>query len=258
MSDCYQRRFDAALTTEFDAELKKISQLAWLPWVGKNYKTCRILIVAESHYTNTDDPALVQQKKQEYMDDNLSTRKVMAEYPLVGYNAGWRSPTYDMLFRLLISDDLLNGENIHPRRVKLCSNFAFVNMIQRPMWYPPRSSGFPKERPNDADREIGWNVISEILKILSPDVCIFAGSDASRYFEHHMHRLGIQYSGWEWAAEKIGNTYPKKAIVDIDGKQVPFKFIRHSGSYFSWDRWQEFVFSDCKNIQDKLLAIMKA
>ncbi len=55
-----------------------------------------------------------------------------------------------------------------------------------------------------------------------------------------------------------GNTYPKKAIVDIGGKQVLFKFIRHPGSYFSWDRWQEFVFSDCKNIQDKLLAIMKA
>ena len=55
MSDWYQQQFDKALTTKFDDEFKKITGLTWLPWVGKNFDNCKILIVAESHYTNTDD-----------------------------------------------------------------------------------------------------------------------------------------------------------------------------------------------------------
>ena len=265
MSDWYQQQFDKALTTKFDDEFKKITGLTWLPWVEKILIIARFSLLAESHYTNTDDQTLVQQKKQQYLDDNLATREVMAEYPLYGYEAGWKNnggrgnnPTFDNLFRLLISDDLLYGVDTHKRRLNLCSNFAFMNIIQRPMWYPPSSTGFPKERPNDADRKIGWEVVYEILKILLPDICIFSGSDASRYFEYHMNRLGIKYSGWEWDASKIGNTYPKKAIVDICGKKINLKFIRHPGSYFSWEQWQKFVFSDCKNIQDKLLSIIKA
>lgn len=264
MDDWYQQQFDKALTTEFDAEFKKITDLTWLPWVGKNFDACKILIVAESHYTNTDDPTLVQQKKQQYLDEDFATREVMAEYPLYGYEAGWKNnggrsnnPTFDNLFRLLISDALLYGENILERRLKLCSNFAFMNMIQRPMWYPPASTGFAKERPNDEDRKVGWDVVAGVLKILTPDICIFSGSDASRYFEYHMNRLGINYSNWEWAADKIGNTYPKKTIIDIGGKTIPLKFIRHPGSYFCWEQWQEFVFSDCRDIQDKLLSVMK-
>ncbi|MBQ7396424.1 MAG: hypothetical protein IJW08_07780 [Lentisphaeria bacterium] len=67
MSDWYQQQFDKALTTKFDDEFKKITGLTWLPWVGKNFDNCKILIVAESHYTNTDDQTLVQQKKQQYL-----------------------------------------------------------------------------------------------------------------------------------------------------------------------------------------------
>ena len=233
-SEWYQQQFAEALTTDFDAEFVKITGLSWLPWVGKNYMDCKILIIGESHYTPTNNPDLVQQEKQEYLDDNLSTRKVMAQYPLWGYEAGWENnagrrnnPTFDMLFRLLISDALLTGENTHSRRVKLCSNFAFMNMIQRAMWNPPPNTGLPKERPNDADRKIGWDIVIEILRILSPNLCIFAGSDASRFFEYHMNRLHVKYSEWTYSDEKIGNTYPKKAIVEIGGKKIPLKFIRH-------------------------------
>ena len=262
MDDFYQKQFAKALTTEYDNQFAAVENLTWLPWVGKNYADCRILIVAESHYTNTSDISQVEQKKKEYMDDPHSTRAILAEYPMLGHEAGWKnnggrgnSPTFDNLFRLLISEDLLNDPEPHSRREKLCSNFAFMNMIQRPMWYPPDRS---KERPNDGDRTIGWNVVIEVLRILMPDICIFAGSDASRFFEQQMKRLNVQYENWKYEEHRIGNTFPKSATITLDGKKIPFKFIRHPGSYFSWGRWQTFVFSDCKYIQDKLLSIMKA
>lgn len=128
-------------------------------------------------------------------------------------------------------------------------------MIQRPMWYPPNRQ---KERPNDNDRTIGWNVVTDVLRILMPDICIFAGSDASRFFEQQMNRLNISYENWKYEEHKIGNTFPKSATVILNGKKIPFKFIRHPGSYFSWEQWQKFVFCDCRQIQDKLLTVMKA
>ncbi len=260
MDDFYQKQFAKAITTEYDDQFSAVEDLTWLPWVGKDYANCRILIVAESHYTNTLDSIRAEQDKKDYMNDPLSTRAVLAEYPMLGYDAGWKNnggrsnnPTFDNLFRLLISEDLLNDPEPYSRRTKLCSNFAFMNMIQRPMWYPPDR---PKERPNDQDRTIGWNAVLGVLKILMPDICIFAGSDASRFFEQQMNRLHIPYENWMYADDRIGNTFPKSATITLNGKKIPFKFIRHPGSYFSWDRWQAFVFEDCKHIQDKLLSIM--
>ena len=262
MDDFYQKQFEKALTTQYDVQFSAIKDLTWLPWVGKNYPDCRILIVAESHYTNTPDTIKYEKDLKEYMSNPLSTREVLAEYPMLGYDAGWKNnggrsnnPTFDNLFKLLISDDLLSDREPHSRRVKLCSNFAFMNMIQRPMWYPPNR---PKERPTDADRSVGWDVIVEVLTILLPDICIFAGSDASRFFEQQMNRVNVPYENWKYENERIGNTFPKSATVSIEGKKIPFKFIRHPGSYFSWEKWQEFVFSDCKPIQEKLLHIMQS
>lgn len=257
----YQTQFAKALTTEYDEQFSSIKDLTWLPWVGKKYTDCRILIVAESHYTNEPDFFTAEQEKKKYMDDPLSTRAILAEYPMRGYDAKWKNnggrgnnPTFDNLFRLLISEDLLNDPEPHSRRVRLCSNFAFMNMIQQPMWYPPKK---PKERPKDPDRVTGWNAVTAVLRILMPDICIFAGSDASRYFGFHMNRLHVPYENWYCEPQKIGNTYPKRVTITLDGKKIPFKFIRHPSSYFRWEQWQKFVFSDCRQIQDKLLSAMQ-
>lgn len=260
MDDFYQKQFAKALTTEYDSHFFTIKHLTWLPWVGKDYINCRILIVAESHYTNASDSTRAEQDIKVIMNDLFYTRAVLAEYPMLGYDAGWKNnggrgnnPTFDNLFRLLISEDLLNDPEPHSRRTKLCSNFAYINMIQRPMWYPPKR---PKERPNDNDRTTGWNVVVDVLRILMPDICIFAGAEASSSFGAHMNRLQIPYENWKCVDKKIGNTYPQSTVISLNGKYIPFKFIRHPGSYFSWNRWQAFVFEDCKHIQDKLLSIM--
>ena len=42
-----------SMKKSFDLELKKISGLTWLPWIGEQYENNeqRILLVGESHYT---------------------------------------------------------------------------------------------------------------------------------------------------------------------------------------------------------------
>ena len=42
----------------FDKELSQVRNMTWLPWVGDKYANSefKVLIVAESHYTNGDKP----------------------------------------------------------------------------------------------------------------------------------------------------------------------------------------------------------
>lgn len=259
MNEYYEKVFNKLLTEEYDNNLKKIQKLTWLPWIGKDYKNTKIFIIAESHYTNSDIPEKIIEDKNAYMNDPYSTREIFAEYPVLGYDANWRNggirgnnPTFDGIFKLLISDSLLYG-NKKLQREKLCSNIAFMNIIQRPMHYPKKGR---KERPNDNDRQIGWNAVIEVIKIISPDICIFAGAEAAKNFNWNMKQLNINASELQWSNTKIGNTYPKFAEIQINAKLIPLKFIRHPGSYFNWQEWQKFVFSE--QLQEKQKQLQQA
>ena len=262
MNAWYQQQFDKALTTQYDERFSAVEGLTWLPWVGKNFQDTRVLIVAESHYTNKATPEEAQIGKKEYMEDKYSTREVFAEYPMIGYEAGWtnhggrhNNPTFDNIFRVLLSNDLL-GEKSRMQREKLCSALGFVNIVQRPMWFPPRESGYPKERPNPEDMITGWKVIKQVLAILKPDLCWFAGSEADKFLHWYMDQVGISHDEVH-VCGKIGHTYAREVNVLIDGKQIPLKFSQHPSQYFSWESWQKFIFDDkCAHVQQKLLQYM--
>jgi len=260
MDVVYLKQLKKASSAAFDTQFARIMDLAWLPWVGGNYTDCRILIVAESHFTNPAEKFPVEPWKNEYSDP-FYTRKVVAEYPMLGFDPDWRNnankrnnPAFDNLFRLLVSDDLLNDPISRSRRAKLCSNFAFMNMMQRATWY---SHDRPKDRPTEKEREMAWEIVVGVLGILMPDLCIVAGTDAAASFRRQMVRLHVPYENWKCGDHKIGNTIPKSATVILEGKKIPFKFIRHPGSNFRWEEWQEFVFSDCRHIRAKLLSNTK-
>lgn len=243
MSDFYEQCFDKNLETQFDAELSKIDGLSWLPWVGREYAQSRIMIIAESHYTNTNDPDAVESSKQKIGQHRRYTRDVIAEYPIAGADeSGWRNnggrsnnPTYDNLHRLLVSDSL--NSDI-PRRATLWQNLGYMNIVQRPMWY----SGKYKERPTPNDFEIGWRVVADIIQILSPRLCIFAGLAAGNSFNFEMNRLGVNHRPIEYG-EPIGRCRPRVASCSVNGSTTTCVFIRHPSQYFSWESWQEFVFS---------------
>ncbi len=254
MNDWYQEQWRKVITEAFDERFKRISDLTWLPWVGKDFLQYRVLIIAESHYTNTDDPALVEEKKREYMVDPFSTREVMAEYPLYGYDAGWKNhgargnnPTFDNLTKILCGSPLL-GPTDKELRFSLWSRIAFMNFIQRPMWY---SKTHGKERPTGEDRAIGWRATLGVISILAPEICIFAGLEAAVWFNWFMKENGINATPLVFH-NKIGRCCPRSSVVCIENTPIQFRFMRHPCSFFSWEQWKAFVFDGNEALQTKL------
>lgn len=248
MDDFYLACFDKNLDESFDAELGAVKGLTWLPWVGKEYCELRILIVAESHYTNKKDKESAEIEKQKVMAQPCFTREIIAEHPIAGKDeAGWSSPTFDNLHRLLVSDSL--NSDI-PRRATLWRNLGYMNIVQRPMWYRSK----PPERPIGNDYETGWHVVAEILRILSPQLCIFAGLEAANSFNFQMARQGIPYEPIRYG-DPIGRCRPRFASCSVNERPINLVFVRHPSQFFSWESWQNFVFAgDRLPCQQQLLS----
>jgi len=246
MSDSYEQCFEKNLGTEFDSGLGRVEGLTWLPWVGREYMETRILIAAESHYTNKNDKEAAEFDKQKITAQPRYTRDVIAEYPIAGkVEAGWSSPTFDNLHRLLVSDSL-NADI--PRRAVLWRNLAYMNIVQRPMWY----SREYKERPEFRDFQTGWRVVMDVIRMLSPAVCIFAGLEAAKSFNASMEHLGLTYAPIQYR-DAIGRCRPREASCSINGNLTSIVFIRHPSQYFSWRYWQDFVFGeDRQQIKENL------
>ena len=122
------------------------------------------------------------------------------------------------------------------------------------MWFPPKESGYLKERPKPEDMINGWKVIKQVLAILKPDLCWFAGSEAAKSW--YMDQVGLVNDDIH-VSEKIGHTYARVVNVLIDGMQIPLKFSQHPSQYFSWESWQKFIFNDrCAIVQQNLLQYM--
>lgn len=240
----YNKQWAKTTTSVFDKRFKPISELTWLPWVGKKYELFKVLVIAESHYVNTNNPKLVSREKSECMTDPLFTRKVMAEYPLLGYDAGWENhagrcnnPTFDNISRVLCGKALLNEEE-REDRYELWSRVAFMNFIQRPMWY---SNTHGKERPLGDDRTNGWKATLAVIRVLKPVLCIFAGLEATIWFDWYMKENGVTATTINFH-KKLGRCAPRSASIKVNGMDVAFRFMRHPGSYFSWQPWRKFVF----------------
>lgn len=246
VSTWYVDQTKEVLDTSFDVRFRENEKLTWLPWIGKKYENTRVLVVAESHYTNKATEELVQSDIAAYMNDPWSTREIVAEYPLMGLSANWRNngnrrnnPTFDNITRILVGDALLGAEDGEKRK-RLWSCIAYMNFIQRPMRYLKDSE---KERPTINDREIGWKALSTVLRVLKPGICIFAGLEASKDFNWYVKEVGINAGELNWGTEKINSATPRSAKIDINGTAVDCKFIKHPSKFFSWGRWSEFVFA---------------
>ncbi len=72
------------IDSSYDKSFQKIMEahpLTWFPWVGRNYRKARlkILVVAESHYANDNDPQKLRDALENCADDVNFTREVMFE-----------------------------------------------------------------------------------------------------------------------------------------------------------------------------------
>ena len=259
----YQDQWASHLDCTYDAEFQRITLngLSWLPWVGNQYEKSidRLLIVGESHYTNAKDETSVAESKQSWSSNKHSTREVIAEYPLIGYEAGWKNnagrancPTFDNLHRMFLQTALLDS-NDKDKRSRFWREVAYYNFVQKMMDY---GADRPKERPDYNDFYNGWRLWIEVVKIIKPKYCVFLGVSASNSFNQAMRDLGVEYRPVEWG-EPLNRVYLRKnAAIIIDGEEIKIFFTQHPSNYLSWDLWHKYLSSMIPEVVNRLNTIV--
>lgn len=238
--DSYEECWLKHLDTTYDGHFIPFQKqnLAWLPWVGKDYSKSKegILIVFESHYTNEANIEKVDAQKSIISNNKLYTREVIAEYPIVGLDADWRSPTYDNLFRAILKSGLLSEDEIEMRG-RFWNQIAHYNFVQRPMDYGKGR----RERPTQDDYFIGWQVFIQIVGIIKPKFCIFNGVEALNTFNYVMKSMDIEHTPIE-RGDLLNRTYERVGgSVTIDGFTTKIICLKHTSQFFSWKIWNEYL-----------------
>lgn len=219
------RHCEKSLDPDFNRMIES-GRLTWRPWIGADWLAAekRILIVGESHYAAKPDVADAEMKVKEWQSDSDGTREVVYE---VGVGDWYSSRFFGNFHRALFGIDV-HGDS----RVALWRKLAFCNFIQRPM----RDTG---ERPRPAEFFGGWRHFMEMLRIIRPDVVIFVGVSAAKYFDGAMSALGIEH---EIAFDKCQNgAYPCRFSAVYDGMKIDMVAIRHASQFFSWGEWRDYL-----------------
>ena len=225
----------------FDPALAAISGLTWLPWVGSNYATLpegrRVLIVAESHYSHDDDLEKAKQLYEQQKSDQNFTRDVAKESLI---DAECETPTFRNMHRLFYGPE---------DRENFWNQLCFYNFVQELM----RFEGGVLTRPKWEDFWKGWEVFVQVVGVLKPDHVLFIGVEAANHFNGFMTRHKHEHVSAEWA-EKVGMAYARTACLTIEGTEVPLHFIKHCGSYFSIERWLDYLHREARPLMSAIAA----
>ena len=230
---------------QHDSELNNIPILSWLPWIGTDYfkNNNHLLIIGESQYAQGETASAYKEDLTRVNEIDFTQNAVLQTQIQNHY----KHPALDNLLKALLGNAPINKE-------KLWKNIAFYNFVQRVMDYSS-FDGKKTEQPTTADFDTGWKVFAEVVKILKPTDCIFIGVSAANPFERMMDQLNIKRSD-RIAHNKIGNTNPISASVEIDGHETNISFIRHSSAYFSQEEWRPFLEEQHGNIIQELKTKM--
>ncbi|MES1181835.1 MAG: hypothetical protein ABUL44_03480, partial [Flavobacterium sp.] len=124
------------IDTSYDNYFATLPELNWLPWVGDNYRSKKVLLVGESHYDDNDG----------WLIYNTATRNFVNNQGLNSHNPNFKNRH----FFQQIEKTLLNKEaSSYEERSAIWRNVAFLNLVQRLL---PSSN----DRPNDKDYDHGW------------------------------------------------------------------------------------------------------
>ncbi len=244
--DGYEKKYNkdvknhCDLTYDEELEPAMAKCLVRLPWIGKSYRkaTTKVLIVAESHYANSENNLALFNRE-------FSTRLIVWESRIT--DDPYTVPQYNNLERVLTGIKSMGNEN----REDFWEHVAFYNFIQRTM-YPS------KERPNWNDFIDGWGHCIDVVKVLKPDVCLFSGVTASKSFDGQMQKLGISYAPVKRQAAIASRVYPRVGAVNLGNYRLPLVFIKHCSSYFSWPTWYAYLRRTLPNATTYLHEVVTA
>ena len=211
---------DKHCSNAFDSDFNGIKGLTWLPWVGRHFSKrpqgVRLLIVGESHYDWEESGSKDALQKPNF------TRCVVSD----AINMEWENNTFANLSLLLLGTGQYERE-------RFWRDVSFYNLVQRPMydrW----------ERPNREDFVSGWSTFTDVIRILKPSHALFIGVSAFNFFNYSMNEQNADFTEVQWA-EQVGRTYGRKASIPTGSKTVALIGVQHTGKFFSWYRWRDYL-----------------
>jgi len=212
-----------------DKQLSEVEGLTYQPWVGKDYFSSnhKTLIIAESVY-DWDPGSQVSSKS---LSSSSYARHVVRENGLFfSVENVWPEAISSRLFRN-IKKTLFKSHSISNNdRLNLWTSVAFHEFVQRPM--PDVNT-----RPTGNDYQLGARVLTQIVNLLNPSLCIYLGTDYQK-LKHIQNEFN---TAAEWITPKINGAQPK--VIDINDNETSTKIvmIKHPSKFYSWSPWSELL-----------------
>lgn len=203
---------ETAQTNAFDADLNRVDGLTWLPWVGCQYQRGGVLVIGESDYAMNDMATDDETPVEHITRDRLFLRKVIDRF---GVKLDGHNPTIANIRRVLARDGEENG--------KTFTRVAFMDFCQRAL------SWEDEEKPSAVDFVSGLPVVQSVVRILEPDIVLFAGLAAACAIQGLIDIARLP--------ETVNRCRPW--VGRIEGTDCVF--IRHPSRYFSAEIWREFL-----------------
>ena len=176
-------------TVKFDKELKKIEHYdrfpSMLPYVGINYgknDNPKILLIGESNYL--PDYSKIHKKAEKWFqstEQDLNDEEIDWIHCRQLLECDWTG-TGHVIYSELNRNLEKHFEIINDKRA--ITNIAYMNGFQRPSPIPGESI---KEHLSQLDTEVSSDVISQVVKIVKPDVVIFVSKFAWEILSPKLH-----------------------------------------------------------------------
>jgi len=199
----------------------------WKPWIGKNFnkQETKILLIGESHYSQDSNGNFDKECYEEFINDSETTQKIIQR--LIN-GESWR--IFDNTYKFLFNNRKINVTDFWEQ-------FSFYNLIQRPM-------KTMKEKPSKTDFKQGIETSLEVINEMytKPDYVIFLGNSGRHYLKNSINN-NENYRLINEKTEKIGRYFGVKFTIE-NTKEIQLIFIKHPSSYFSWNKWNEFIIKD--------------
>ena len=213
------------MNSTYDAQFKQIKNINWQPWIGANYDTSKILLVADSHY---DDGC-------GWLDGNpLATKQFIN-------NQGLQSdkPQFSKAKILReIEKAVMNVPNTsYEQRLSFWNGVSYFNLS-------PTLMPSPRVRPSDDDFDKGWLNFMEIVDIIKPKYIIkfaYAGiGPLGAYLAHPQET---------WQGKNVKDFYKKPFVVNLSHKnadQYKIVFTHHptGARGYNYKKWAEQIHAE--------------
>lgn len=214
------------LNSENYLQLRNVSQLKRLPWIGRNYinNEPKVLILGDTHYAINMDGSFSEEGYQEFMQEESTINIVkcaLEEGPWSFFSGLHR------LFHLTNDNDLK----------KFWSNVAFYNFVQEVMHSKDSI-------PSDDNFSEAWICFCDVIDIINPDFCLFLGVRSETAIASIIECCGGNYF-IQNGMEKCNGVFPRYGEIETkNGTKTRFIAIKHPSKYFSHEEWNKFLYHE--------------